>query len=216
MTGEPHPAPEDENRAMPSDIVSAVVLSAAALATAYASYQAELWDGEQAALYTEANGYRVAASEASLHAGQVAGADLMVFGAWLSARAANETELEAFYLRRFRPEFTDVFNAWVATDPGANPAAPPTPFAMQDYEAARRREVADLEENARNAFVAGENANEKGDAFVLVTVILANALFFGGINQIAKAKRTRRILLAISLLFCAVGIVRLAVLPPAP
>jgi hypothetical protein len=201
---------------MSDDVISAVVLSAAALATAYASYQAELWDGEQAALYTEANGYRVAASEASLHAGQVAGADLMVFGAWLSARAANEVELEAFYLRRFRPEFTGVFNAWVATDPGVNPAAPPTPFAMQDYEAARRREVADLEEHARNAFAAGEDANEKGDAFVLVTVILANALFFGGINQIAKGKRTRRILLAISLLFCIAGIVRLALLPPAP
>jgi hypothetical protein len=196
-------------------LLSALVLSASALATAYASYQAALWDGEQGALYTSANGLRVEASKASLRSGQVEATDLMAFGAWLSARAENKPELEDFYVQRFRPEFARVFAAWIATSPRTNPAAPPSPFAMPDYDSVRQKEAEALEQKAQDAFAAGQDANDKSDAFVLATVILANAMFFGGINQIPHNKLIRGILLWVSVLFCVLGIVRLALLPPA-
>jgi hypothetical protein len=212
VAGKPETAPKSDR----ADILSALVLSAAALATAYASYQASLWDGEQGALYTRANGLRVAASQASLRAGQIEGADLMAFGAWLSARSSNQPELEDFYLQRFRPEFARVFNAWIATSPRTNPASPPSPFAMSDYDAVRQKEAETLERRAQEAFAAGQRANDRSDAFVLGTVILANAMFFGGINQISHNRLIRRVLLGVSALFCVAGIVRIALLPPAP
>jgi hypothetical protein len=198
------------------DILSAVVLGASALATTYASYQAELWDGEQAALYTEANALRVEASQVSLRTGQIEGADLMAFGAWLSAYASSKSELEEFYLRRFRPEFSTAFNAWAATQPRTNPNAPPTPFVMPGYNESGRRIAADMEQQAHEKFAAGQEANRRGDQFVLATVILANALFFGGINQLPHSRRIRTTLLATAIGFCLFGITHIAMLSPAP
>ncbi len=198
------------------DLASAVVLGVAALATAYASFQAELWDGEQAALYTEANALRVEASEASLRAGQLEGADLMSFGAFLSAFASNDELLRDFYVQRFRPEFRRVFDIWIASRPLENPGAAPTPFALPDYELEERRLASDLERQAQEKFAAGETANEKGDKFILATVIFANALFFGGINQLPHSPRIRKILLGLATAFCILGIVRILTLQPAP
>lgn len=45
-----------------SDTLAAIVLSISALLTSWASFQAALWDGEQAAAYTRAGATRVRAS----------------------------------------------------------------------------------------------------------------------------------------------------------
>lgn len=198
------------------DLSSAVVLGVAALATAYASYQAELWDGEQAALYTQANALRVEASKVSLQAGQLEGADLMSFGAYLSAFSANKEKLTDFYVQRFRPEFRRVFDIWMESRPLLNPDAAPTPFALPEYELTERRAAEELERQAHERFAAGEDANSQGDKFVLATVILANALFFGGINQLPHSLMIRRILLGLAGAFCVAGVAYIAVLHPAP
>ena len=206
----------DQPRTSRLDILSAIVLAASALATTYASYQAELWDGEQASLYTEANALRVEASQASLRAGQLEGADLMTFGAWLSAYASDRDKLQQFYAQRFRPEFSTAFKDWIATQPYTNPDALSTPFAMPAYDAGGRSAAAELERQAQEKFAAGQEANEKGDKFVLATVILANALFFGGINQLPHGRGIRVVLLTLAVVFCVVGVARIAMLPPAP
>jgi hypothetical protein len=109
-----------------------------------------------------------------------------------------------------------VFNKWAERKPRENPSAPPTPFAMPEYELKDRRAAADLERKAQDKFAAGEDADEKGDKFVLTTVVLANALFFGGINQLSQNKGMRKVLLGIAIAFCVFGIGRIALLPPAP
>src|SRR5262249_30179163 len=112
------------------DLLSAIVLSAAALLTTYASYQCELWGGEQAANYSRANAIRVEASRASLTANQEEAVDLMLFGSWLEAHAQDQVALEYFYRTRFRAEFSPAFQAWLASNPETNPHAAATPFAM--------------------------------------------------------------------------------------
>jgi hypothetical protein len=198
------------------DLMSAVVLGVAALATAYASYQAELWGGEQAALYTDANALRVEASKVSLQAGQLQGADFMSFGAYLSALAANEEALEQFYIKRFRPEFKRVFDIWIESRPLQNPAAAPTPFALPEYDLPQRKKAEDLEKQAQEKFASGEEANDRGDKYILATVILANALFFGGINQLPHSLLVRKILLGLAGAFCIAGVGYIFLLQPAP
>lgn len=198
------------------DLMSAVVLGVAALATAYASYQAELWGGEQAALYTDANALRVEASKVSLQAGQLQGADFMSFGAYLSALAGEEDALEEFYIKRFRPEFKRVFDLWVESRPLQNPTAAPTPFAMSEYVLPELKKAEELEKQAQEKFASGEEANDRGDKFILATVILANALFFGGINQLPHNLLIRKILLGLSAAFCIAGVGYILFLQPAP
>ncbi|MES1198649.1 MAG: hypothetical protein ABUS48_01560 [Pseudomonadota bacterium] len=210
------PGREAGSKTAPIDLWSALALSAAALVTAYASYQAELWDGQQAAFYSQANALHTESSQENLTANQLETADLLIFSAWLNARGAGEDRLETFYHERFRPDFLRAFDAWIATNPQTNPQAPPTPFAMPDYRLAQRAHAQALDAQAKRAFEQGQDANEHGDAFVLGTVILASALFFGGINQIPHSLKTRIILLAVSAIFFVVGGVYIATLPPAP
>jgi hypothetical protein len=198
------------------DLLSAFVLGVAALATAYASYQAELWDGEQAARYTDANALRVEASKVALQAGQLEGADLMTFGAYLSAYSANDEALKQFYVQRFRPEFMRVFNIWIESRPILNPDAAPTPFALPEYDLKERGQADELERQAHEKFAAGEDANARGDRFVLATVILANALFFGGINQLPHSMLIRKVQLGLAAAFCITGVAYIALLQPAP
>jgi hypothetical protein len=195
------------------DTISAMVLASAALLTTFASYQAALWDGRQSAYYTLAGELRTEASRQALAAGQIQGVDLMAFSAWLGARAAGERGLQDFYRARFRPEFRAAFEAWLATNPESNPHAAPTPFATPRYKLEAHERAVALERKAHAQFQAGQTANQRGDSFVLATVILANALFFGGIGQVARSLRTRKILLGAAIVFFIIGLIRIATLP---
>ena len=39
------------------------------------------------------------------------------------------------------PKFQPAFRAWVATDPFEDPSAPPSPFAMEEYQLAATQEA---------------------------------------------------------------------------
>ena len=129
------------------EIVATVLLSFAAVATAWSSYQATRWNGEQAKAAGRANAVRVQAARASGLANSQTQVDVATFIQWVDARATGDSELESFYVERFRDEFRPAFDAWLATDPLTNADAPPTPFAMDEYQleascrsrAARRR-----------------------------------------------------------------------------
>ena len=77
--------------------------------------------------------------------------DVATFIAWVDAERRGEEKVAAFYVDRFRDEFRPAYDAWIATDPFTNPAAPPTPFAMDEYQLAAR-------EDAERLDAAGEAA----------------------------------------------------------
>lgn len=196
-----------------SEIVSAFLLSLAALVSTWSSYQASLWDGEQAAYYTKANALRIDASFAGMRAGQLEGGDMLMFTQWLDAFARDDAELQEFYRRRFRPEFARPFERWLALKPRKNPEAPPTPFAMQDYRAHDVEEARIKQREADALFGKGQRANDISDAFVNGTLFLAMALFVCGIVQTFESPRVRMVLLLVGALACAAGIVRVITLP---
>jgi hypothetical protein len=196
-----------------NELATAIILASAALCTAFAGYQADLWRGKQAAYYGRANALRVDASRASLTANQVQGADLMTFSAWLAASASDEHRLEVFYRERFRPHFATVFEAWIALHPLRNSDAPRTPFEMPDYQRADRAHVDALERQASQNFSAGQKANATSNSFVLATVLFANALFFGGLNQISHQRLARKLLLTVAAFSLLGGLAYLVSLP---
>jgi len=195
------------------EITAAIVISVTAVLTSWASFQAALWDGEQAAYYTKASGARVASTRLATEAGQYETADLLMFQQWLAATAAREPRLQTFYRERFRPEFAVAFNAWLATNPMDDKAAPTTPFAMPQYHVSRMSEAEVVQRAADDFFEKGEKANDISDAFVRTTVLFAIALFFGGIGQTFKSPFVKAILLGLAVLSCAVSTVQLGQLP---
>src|SRR5688572_32234707 len=111
------------------EFAATVLLAIAAVATAWAAYQSARWHGEQAKAQSASIAARVESTRASGDANREAQIDVALFTEWVDAYASEETELAAFYRRRFRPEFRPAFEAWIATRPRMNRSAPLSPFA---------------------------------------------------------------------------------------
>lgn len=195
------------------ELFAAIVLSIAALLTSWAGFQAALWDGEQAAFYTRAGAARIHAGMLAMEGGQSEAVDLFLFTQWLNAFAERETQLQAFYRARFRPDFAKAFEAWMARNPHSDVSAPPTPFAMVDYVPRHAREARAMDAEAQQLFDQGERANQISDSFAQATVILALALFLGGIGQTFKRLGVRLLLNGIGTGACALGAIKLLALP---
>src|SRR5262245_30078629 len=118
------------------EVLVTVLLVVAALGTSWSSYQATRWNGEQAKAAGRTNAIRIDAARAQGMAQAQTQVDVATFIAWADASQRGDTQLAAFYVKRFRAEFKPAFAAWIATRPLENPDAPSTPFAMSEYQVA--------------------------------------------------------------------------------
>ncbi|HEX4709141.1 hypothetical protein [Phenylobacterium sp.] len=195
------------------EVVIAVVLSISGLMTAWASYQAALWDGEQAAQYTRSGELRSIANRAHLQVDARRITELHLVNSWLQAKMRGETKLAAFYRSRLPADIRPAFEAWLAQSPLTNPRAPPGPFLDPSYRPLGTDEAERLDGQADAALRAGREANARSDLFTQGGVFLATALFFAGIGQVFRVPRVRLALLAIAVLACAGGLLRILTLP---
>ena len=122
------------------EILATVLLSLAAVATAWSGYQATRWNGEQAKAAGRTNAIRVEAARAQGLSESQTQVDVATFIQWVDAYALKRTELSDFYFKRFRKEFRPAVQAWLDTRPLVNPDAPLTPFAMPQYKLAAAAE----------------------------------------------------------------------------
>jgi hypothetical protein len=184
------------------EVLATVLLAFAAVATAWSSYQANRWNGEQAKAAAQVNATRIDAARAQGLAQQQTQIDVATYIAWIDATASEDVDLAAFYAARFRPEFRPAFDAWLATDPLTVPGAPPTPFAMDEYALQARTDAERLDAEAEVLAAAARRNIQRSANYVLAVVLFAVALFFGGVSTKLRGAGTRRALLALG---CAVA-----------
>lgn len=189
------------------EIIATLVLSFAALATAWAGYQSSLWDGIQTSSYSRATALRTSAALKDTEANQYRLADLGMFENWIDAKASGDAELEQFYRTRFRPEFKKAFEAWIALAPLDGGAAPNSPFAMPGYQLEQQAAARALTKQAEETFAEGEAANGYSDIFTLATLLFACSLFFAGISERFEFVPARVTLLTLAGLALIVGVV---------
>ena len=164
------------------EILATVLLAVAAVATAWSSYQAARWNGEQAKTTGSVNAVRAEATRAQGLAEAQTQVDVATFIAWVDADVHDDAELATFYEDRFRAEFQPAFDAWLATDPLVDPDAPPTPFAMPEYELEAEAEADKLDAEAA-VLAAKVRVNiQRGSNYVLGVVLFVVALFFVGMS----------------------------------
>ncbi len=173
------------------EIAEVIVLAVVAVATAFSGFQAAKWDGRQTLLYGRATSDRFVADAQSTYGGQRLAADADFFTAWLQARAANDTQLESDFVRRFSPEYRIAFSAWLATNPFSNPRAPAGPGAMPQYHNPYFAKAAQLNAKASSEFAQGTAASNTGDKYVRDTVLFASVLFLVALAQRLKIREAR-------------------------
>ena len=183
------------------EVVATVLLAVAAVATAWSSYQATRWNGEQAKAASQTNAIRIDAARADDRANAETQVDVATFIQWVDANAHDDRDLENFYEERFREEFKPAFDAWLATDPLANPDAPPTPFAMEEYQLSSQEEAAQLDVEAEASAANVREYIQRASNYVLAVVLFSVSLFFAGMSTKLDNDRLRAVLLGVG---CAV------------
>ena len=183
------------------EVISTVLLALAAVATAWSSYQATRWNGEQTKASSQTNAIRIEAARAQGLSEAQKEVDVATFTQWVDAYALNETELADFYFKRFRDEFRPAVNAWVATKPLRNPDAPLTPFAMPQYRLAAEADAKTLDAEAELSAATVRTNIQRGSNYVLGVVLFAVSLFFAGMSARLSSPRLRQVTLALG---CAI------------
>jgi hypothetical protein len=155
------------------------------------------WHGEQAIAFSRANAFRVESTRASNLANTQTEIDVATFTQWVDAYARHETQLAAFYRRRFRNELQPAVAAWVATHPLRSTRAPLTPFAMRNYHLAATAEAERLQAATEAAAAEARRDIQHADNYVLAVVLFSAALFFGGISTRVQRPRPRAVVLGV-------------------
>lgn len=195
------------------EILEVVVLALAAIATAWSGYQAARGDGHQSVLYSDASVDRVQANTAATLGQQRLAADGAMFSAWLEARAARDTQLQAMLVRRFSPEYRAAFTAWLATEPFTNPDAPPGPGYLPEYHNPGMEQAEKLNEHAAALEEAGTEARHTAEEYVRATVLFALVLFLVAVGQRFRLRGVRIATIALALGLFAYGLHDLGTLP---
>jgi hypothetical protein len=186
------PAPRGERL----ELFSTVLLAVAAVLTAWSSYQATRWNGEQAKASARTNAIRIEAARAASLGEAQTEVDVATFIEWVDAENHGEDDLADFYVERFRAEFRPAFDAWIATSPFDDRNAPPTPFAMDEYQVESRNEADRLDAAAEVSAAEVRRDIQRSSNYVLAVVLFAVVLFFGGMSTKLGSRRLRVALVA--------------------
>jgi hypothetical protein len=195
------------------EIAATLLLAFATVGSAWSAYQSKRWGGVQMFSMVAANGARSEAVRLSDEASQLTSIDVSMFLQYISAVSSHQQQLADFILQRFRPEMKTAVNAWRATQPLKNPDAPPSPFAMKEYSLSTLQQSDRMNQLALQKLNEAKAANTRADDYVLLTVLFASALFFGGIGTKMQLRSLRIVLLSLGIIVFAATAVTLISMP---
>jgi hypothetical protein len=195
------------------EIGATVLLAVAAVATAWSSYQATRWNGEQAKASARVNKTRIEAARAAGLANAQQQVDVATFMQWVDSYARGDAKLVSFYQERFRAEFRPAFNAWIATKPLKTQGAPLTPFAMPQYKLAAKAEADRLDVTAEELSAKVRQDIQRSSNYVLGVVLFAVALFFAGMSTKLTALGLRKAVLVVGCILFVGTVVWIATFP---
>lgn len=158
-----------------------VLLSLATVGTAWCSYQAATWGGVSQRTMNLSAALSREAAVARLQFYQIGSLDVLVFSQFVNARAASNEPLARFYSDRFRGEAKAAVDAWLATQPLENTNAPAHPFVPELYQPRILQKASEAENRAQRLWQDAGEAGRTSRSYVLITVLLASALFCGGV-----------------------------------
>ena len=192
-------------------------MSLTALATAWSAYQSNIWNGIQVAALADSNEAETIAAKHLLQSNQHRMMDAYIVITISSALADGRKSTVDFLLSRLRDELRSPIAAWIAADPVHNASAVRSPLESAEYlqnvigkyAEEQKRLLAVVEQRTGDARRAGR----VGDNYVLLTVLFATVLFFGGIATTFRSPKVEAVLLAVATLILVGTLGALATFP---
>jgi hypothetical protein len=227
------PAADDREQRMRDriELVATALLAVATVLTAWSAFQSTKWSGSQANHYARAGALRTASAKASSVANAQQIVDVDTFVSWASALSQERERdpnastapdgsyqpephaLSGFLYERFRNEFRVAVDAWLTQRPLDNPDAAPTPFTLPEYKLAERSRSDRFDRRANAQASLARRDNQRGDNYVLATVLFASVLFFAGVSGKLGRNRNRALTIGLAVVVLLAGILLLATFP---
>lgn len=199
------------------DSWTAIILAIAAVATAWASFQASQWGERQADAQASSAILRADAGRSQTAATQQTIIDSQQWLQWVVAVDAGQKARADFLDNRFSPSLKAAHVEWLAgvtvDDQGVPVSVPPgTPLDLPSYVVPEQVQADRDAERAEQRLGQANVASERSTQFVLLAVLLALVLFFASIATKFTGPRLQVLLMVVGLSLLVVSLVRMALL----
>ena len=173
------------------ETMATVLMAVATVATAWCAYQSTVWASEQEFALHQSDVLNREAVELRNKGILIRQVDVELFLTWGEARTTNNKVLEDYIYTTFAPPMKAALDAWIESDPKNNPDAALHPFQLDEYYVEEERQADSVRVEYEKQFQAAWNSNSHSEHYVLLTVILASVLFFGGITSNINSVQTK-------------------------
>ena len=208
------------------EIVIAVLLGLVSIATAYASFQSSLYDGNMTQSYTNGSNLSTEAESLYLEGNQQYVQDAQLFDRLTDLQldianpdpaisAAAQIKYDTIYFQSVSEEFGAAIERAAALTE-SDPDFYYSPLDDEDYQAFLFGGYADTKLQAEDTIAAGDIANGLSDKLTLATVVMAISLFLLGIAAVVSAFRVKLIMGGIAVVIFVLAAVLTATIPPLP
>jgi hypothetical protein len=195
------------------DLLSAVMMASATVATAWSAYQSAVWNSQEATHRSQSTMAIVRVGKLSNLALQRTSVHVNLFVHWASAVSKGDTRMADFLFARFPEPLKAATLAWRAGGPLARLDGPASPFDMPEYVLPERSAAESWEGIANHESVVADSAGEHSKRYMLFTTIFASALFFAGISSKIRSQVLGLVVLGFGGLTLLAGVVVMLLSP---
>ncbi len=185
-----------------------IILGVVSVATAYVSFEAALYGGQQAAAYSRGGAAQTEAESRYLEANQqfVQDTETLIRLNEYSIEAQSpdaataataQQKYDELYFRSVSDDL-DAAIAWGKAENEADPSTWTDPQASEDYQDALFSSWSELDAESDRLLTDGDLANQYGDRLTLNTVLMAISLFLLGIAAVIRNRRSQWVLIGVS------------------
>jgi hypothetical protein len=206
---EPSRARHPANRL--NEMLAVLMLGIATIGTAWCGYQASRWNSEQESRARHASDLRVEANRQFGLATQGVLYDVNIVSQYAVALSDGDARLQDFFKTTLiRADFLPVLGRWEEAVAAGD--APPPLLEDRAYLDAQLAGYEETQAAAEAADLEASEAGDNADEYVLMTLLLATALFFAGVTTSFKVPAARLMLLTLAALAIAYSLSRIATL----
>ncbi len=212
--------PEDpwERRQRILDSWTAIILAIAAVATAWASFQASQWSGVQSDAQSASAIARADAGRSATEATAATIIDSQMWLEWINAVDGGQKARASFLDNRFSPALKVAHEDWlsgVKLDANGVPVVVPdgTPLTLDSYVVQARVDSDASMSRAESLLSDADRASSNSTRFVLLAVLLALVLFFASIAMKFSRPKIQVLLTLLAFTLLVICLVRVFLLP---
>lgn len=205
------------------ELIIVILLGIVSVVTAYASFQAALYDSQMAGAYTKGQQEGTAAESLYLEANQQYILDVQNWSQLtllsidmestdpVLAQSATD-KFDTLYFQSVGEDL-DAAITWSIEENDANPEVFTSPFDNEDYMDAMFSPYADSKAVADKLIAEGDEYNSLSDKLTLNTVLMAISLFLLGVAAVVRSRRSQIVLASVATAVFIAAAVMTAAIP---